>query len=724
MVGYSVFNPEPVTEESPETVIEEWDWFFGVCGGMGHAGKQSAEKVFGGYPADAQHPGAAMEAPPGNLMEWRKPISSMGGPWGSVDGGSEDECSLSLPDLLPSGVVEECMPDCWDACKDNGKPSQSQHPQPELPILDSVWGSSPKLIKAAELHPCAWTPKAAQQSMDHLEASLQLPSLRSVFGTCAGSNDGLSMDLDDHGLPSLHSIFGTCGGMEQEQHMMPGCTISIQLPSLKSVFGSCEGLDGELAELPESSDDSEDVSFEALGFEEILPSSGEGSLSKDCGVRLDNYTPLQQDGASHLLQTEQPCEDNQEMPVLDLAEKVTISKMQNGIVLSGKCLPTPFLGTKPGTDAVASPAAMSLVVRQGGREGLKPGGSKKELVLAEGCTRRLKDQCQDPLFDAEWNVIGMINSLMADPLAVAVEALDGAGQRQSCHVFYEVLEHVIAVPRQHIFEMRRLGEGAYGFVSLSCCPGLGEVAVKWFKSEDQSSRWPEFQHECALLAELPRHRNLLEFMGLVKQSSESNEIVGYISEFCDLGTLSRYSRRKGVALNLEERVTMALQIARGMAVLHQNNICHFDLKPDNILLVTNSSGRHPCVRIGDFGLARHLVAGYIKSPSSLRGTLPYVSPEMVSSTPLVDAKVDVWAFGAVLCEMASLEMPYRGLSSEEILLGLMEGNLRPVLPEWVEPEYRHLVDSCLEYAADDRPSFHHIIEYLEGVCMERGWCCE
>ncbi|GMH45376.1 hypothetical protein BSKO_13333 [Bryopsis sp. KO-2023] len=768
MAGYAMFPPELVPEEALETPTEEWDWFFGVCGGIGSAVQPTEEVVAanaaggpgptlgglegrgvgrgygmkipphhvptsqgrgpvldtvqgpiamplplgmalaGGLPSSACLLGIGMEevAPGyGTVGSPRRPVPSLGDLWGCMEEGDESEDSfLSLPDLLPSGLVEECMlgGGLAEAAPWGGSPAlESPIAYPEFPSLDSVWGSS-STVGHAMGEEDVWAPDVHPGIGDP-----QLPSLRSVFGTCEGSHgggvpmkDGCMCQPSGHGLPSLHSIFGTCGGLEEEEEALPH-QLSPQLPSLRSVFGSCGGVDEELVVAPESPGCSEGtaVSFEALGFEEILPDDTDGSWSR----------------AAHV--------EDVDMGALcpGVKEEVHLVKVHGAAIPVGACLPPPPPRTVFGTYAVASPAAMSLVARQGGREGSKLEGLKKRLALAEGCTTMLRDQCQDPLFDAQWNVIGMINSLMADPLAVAVDVLNGT-THQGSQVFYEILEHVIAVPRQHIFEMRRLGEGAYGFVSLSCCPGLGEVAVKWFKSEEGSSQRPELQHECALLAELPRHENLLEFMGLVKQSSDSNEIVGYISEFCDMGTLSKYSRRKGVAPSFEERITMALQIARGMAILHRNNICHFDLKPENILLVQNSSSKdHPHVRIGDFGLARRLVEGYIKSPGALRGTLPYLSPEMATSTPLVDARVDVWAFGAVLCEMATLEVPYRGYASEEILMGLQEGNLKPSVPEWVEPEYKHLVDSCLEYHADRRPHFEQIVEYLEGLCMEKGW---
>lgn len=67
-----------------------------------------------------------------------------------------------------------------------------------------------------------------------------------------------------------------------------------------------------------------------------------------------------------------------------------------------------------------------------------------------------------------------------------------------------------------------------------------------------------------------------------------------------------------------------------------------------------------------------------------RGTLPYMAPELVSDPDHVSEKADVWSLGMVLWEMLCLETPFQALTPQQIIAGLMVGNLapeaRPLLP--------------------------------------------
>ena len=75
---------------------------------------------------------------------------------------------------------------------------------------------------------------------------------------------------------------------------------------------------------------------------------------------------------------------------------------------------------------------------------------------------------------------------------------------------------------------------------------------------------------------------------------------------------------------------MAVQACRGMAFLHAQNpaVIHFDLKPDNLLVDGDGENLH--VKVADFGLSKHKFQTFV-SCRDLRGTLPYMAPELVSN---------------------------------------------------------------------------------------------
>ena len=98
-----------------------------------------------------------------------------------------------------------------------------------------------------------------------------------------------------------------------------------------------------------------------------------------------------------------------------------------------------------------------------------------------------------------------------------------------------------------------------------------------------------------------------------------------------------------------------MQIVQGMAYLHECNVVHFDLKPDNLLLdgllqphgfVGQASV--PCVKVADFGLSKEKRQSYVSGVRDLRGTLPFMAPELVNDPDRVTEKADVWSMGMLM----------------------------------------------------------------------------
>jgi len=70
---------------------------------------------------------------------------------------------------------------------------------------------------------------------------------------------------------------------------------------------------------------------------------------------------------------------------------------------------------------------------------------------------------------------------------------------------------------------------------------------------------------------------------------------------------------------------------------------------------------------------------------------------------------------------ASLQVPYADLSPQEIVSGLMKGRLRPEIPDWVEEEWRLLIEDCLCQNAQERPSFRELSARLERLRDEAAF---
>ena len=71
--------------------------------------------------------------------------------------------------------------------------------------------------------------------------------------------------------------------------------------------------------------------------------------------------------------------------------------------------------------------------------------------------------------------------------------------------------------------------------------------------------------------------------------------------------------------------------------------------------------------------------------------------------------------GVVMWEMLTLEVPYRDLAPQQILMGLMTGSVHLSVPEWCEPEWRGLLEACLDVSPARRPSFKELAAQLERI---------
>lgn len=99
----------------------------------------------------------------------------------------------------------------------------------------------------------------------------------------------------------------------------------------------------------------------------------------------------------------------------------------------------------------------------------------------------------------------------------------------------------------------------------------------------------------------------------------------------------------------------------------------------------------------------------------LRGTLPYMAPELVHDCRRVTQAADVWSFGVCLWEMLTLQVPHAQLQPEHILAGLMSGGLTLDVPGWCEPEWRGLMEACWEVCPPGRPTFRELARQLARV---------
>lgn len=270
------------------------------------------------------------------------------------------------------------------------------------------------------------------------------------------------------------------------------------------------------------------------------------------------------------------------------------------------------------------------------------------------------------------------------------------------------------VPRGQVKVLRLIGEGAFGEVSEAETVTFGVVAVKWLKANKAERHSQSFWKEADTLSAL-NHPNVLRFYGVVLEEPDPPLVVGIMTEFMRSGSLSHLLRQCTHYLPLRLRADIALQAACGMAYLHDMSIVHFDLKPDNLLVDGDWATGAITVKVADFGLSKQRTYSHVSGMSDLRGTLPYMAPELVHNIKHVTQACDIWSFGVCLWEMLTLQVPHASLKPEHILAGLMSGSLQLEVPEWCEPEWRGLMEACWEVNPAARPNFRELIKHLQRV---------
>ncbi len=211
--------------------------------------------------------------------------------------------------------------------------------------------------------------------------------------------------------------------------------------------------------------------------------------------------------------------------------------------------------------------------------------------------------------------------------------------------------------------LRRLGHGAFGDVYLGEDELLGrQVAIKVLKDRDPKQQ-ADLVDEMQVLNHLSHSGVVAFYHHFLK-----DDLLFLVMEYCGRGSLRDWLRERRTPVH--EVMQWGKNLADILYFVHQRNIVHHDIKPDNILLTAEGT-----LKIGDFGIA-----------NSYGGTMAYLAPEMhFGGVATDDARVDVYALGITLLELLIHGNPFRGMSPLDALrVKLLHDFIPQELDGWVQ----------------------------------------
>ncbi len=256
---------------------------------------------------------------------------------------------------------------------------------------------------------------------------------------------------------------------------------------------------------------------------------------------------------------------------------------------------------------------------------------------------------------------------------------------------------------------RELGRGGMGIVYLAREVHLDRsVAIKLLPPERsaQPTLRDRFLREARLAAKLS-HPNIIPIHAV----EERGEFVFYVMGFVDGETLAQRVGARG-PLTSTEGTRVLREVAWALAYAHAQGLVHRDVKPDNILL-EGATGR---VLVADFGIAAAFADA---GADGIAGTPEFMSPEQVLGAAL-DARSDLYGFGATAFYAFSGRVPFEGASVTEVLAKQVTEPPPPLasIGVVVPRKLAALVDRCLAKDPAHRPASAQSVGEQLGAAIE------
>ncbi|KAF9970646.1 hypothetical protein BGZ73_006627 [Actinomortierella ambigua] len=236
-----------------------------------------------------------------------------------------------------------------------------------------------------------------------------------------------------------------------------------------------------------------------------------------------------------------------------------------------------------------------------------------------------------------------------------------------------------------------IGSGSYGVVFKGRYQAR-KVAIKRFRFDAHEAHRAEIEREIGVLKSL-QDRYIIQYYGVIRD----NNNISLITEYAEGGSL-RNTIASGDLTDWNTKRRIAQEIASGLAFIHHKNIIHRDLKSDNVLLT-----RYKEVRLCDFGLAVVKKSSEAHLTNTLRGTLLWQAPELLTAQPAYSPMSDMYALGMVMWEMAAMcTHPFKDKPNPHAAAIAVRDGEREHLPDDTPADYTALVELCWKHDPSER----------------------